>query len=109
MKNETKWVVTKCSSVYRLLPDGYLLSLLFDPDDGGSKFFRNVVELLMDYTITHKTLPFIVSAVRTSNPILHIVDVVFYIRHNESSSNYSTNNSPNYVFIYISMVLQFFC
>jgi hypothetical protein len=32
------------------LLSGCLLVLLFDPEDGGSTFLRNVVELLLDYT-----------------------------------------------------------
>jgi hypothetical protein len=33
-----------------------LLGLLFDPEEGGSIFFQNVVELLADYTASGKCL-----------------------------------------------------
>jgi hypothetical protein len=32
-----------------LLLADYLFGLLFDPEDGGSMFLQNVVELLLDY------------------------------------------------------------
>jgi hypothetical protein len=38
-----------------------LLDLLFDPEDGGSTFFRNVPELLPDYTV--------------SNPRIHLLRI----------------------------------
>jgi hypothetical protein len=39
--------------VYCLLPAGYLLGLLFDPDDGGSMFFWNNDELLLDCMVSY--------------------------------------------------------
>jgi hypothetical protein len=36
-----------------LLLSGYLLGVLVDPEDGGSKFFRNFVELLPHYMVSH--------------------------------------------------------
>jgi hypothetical protein len=40
-------------SVSRLFLAGYLLRLLFEPDDGGSMILQNVVELLPDYMASH--------------------------------------------------------
>jgi hypothetical protein len=37
--------MTSCSP----LASCWLLGLFFDPEDGGSKFLRNVIELLSDY------------------------------------------------------------
>jgi hypothetical protein len=37
------------------LPAGFLLCLKFDPEGGGSMFFRNVIELLQGYTASHSS------------------------------------------------------
>jgi hypothetical protein len=37
----------------RVLPSGYVLGLLFYPEDGGSKFIRKVGKFLPDSTASH--------------------------------------------------------
>jgi hypothetical protein len=43
----------KHSCYFCLLFAGYLLGLLFDPEDGGDTFLRKVSEFLPDYTALH--------------------------------------------------------
>jgi hypothetical protein len=49
---------------------GFLLGLLFDPEDGGDIFLRNVGWLSMDKhgVMSHKWKLFMISTVRTSDP-----------------------------------------
>jgi hypothetical protein len=45
-----------------------LLGYLVDPEDGGNKFLRNTLKLLLDYgTKLHNAVFFTVTAVRSSN------------------------------------------
>jgi hypothetical protein len=56
MKIVVFWDIPPCSPVevhLRLPLTGYLLRLLFDPEDGGSIFIRNFEGLLLDYTVLH--------------------------------------------------------
>jgi hypothetical protein len=41
------------SSACHLLLDGYLLVLLFHPEDRGGTFLQNISELLPEYTVSH--------------------------------------------------------
>jgi hypothetical protein len=57
------------------LPDtcyqaGFLFCLIFDLEDGGDMFLRNISSLSTDYTALtcKKTVVFITTAVITSNP-----------------------------------------
>jgi hypothetical protein len=40
-----------------LLLAGILISLLFDPEDGGSMFLQNIGSLLSDYLALHAKIP----------------------------------------------------
>jgi hypothetical protein len=55
-----------------------LLGLLFDHEDGGSKFLGNAEELLPDYTTPHPRRRSSVTAVITSNPKIRITFTVRY-------------------------------
>jgi hypothetical protein len=59
----------KISSFY-LLHAGFLLGLLFGPDDGGEMLLRNVSGLFsgLHGVISQKIKLFIIAAVRTSDP-----------------------------------------
>jgi hypothetical protein len=58
-----------------------LLRLLFDPEDGNSKFLRNLGKpFTLLYSATpEKTVVFIVTAVKTSNPIFVILRAKFCV------------------------------
>jgi hypothetical protein len=47
---------------------GFLLGLLFDSEDGDNNFLQNVRLYELHDIMTCKTVSFIVSIVRTSNP-----------------------------------------
>jgi hypothetical protein len=57
----------------------YLLGVHIDPEDEGSTFLRNVIELLPNYTvsISQETMLFIVTCVRTRNltPLQTVLDL----------------------------------
>jgi hypothetical protein len=55
------------SSVCRVLLDGFLRGLLFDREDGGRIFFRNVGFPLNCTIFQHETVFFEVTAVGTQN------------------------------------------
>jgi hypothetical protein len=49
-----RYGTTHCPDLQGLLPNqtnrfSYLIGLVFDPEDGGSRFVRNVVKLVPDY------------------------------------------------------------
>jgi hypothetical protein len=45
------WLVTLCSLVEAKL--GYLLGLLFNPDNGGSMFPQNICDILLGYMVRY--------------------------------------------------------
>jgi hypothetical protein len=52
-----------------LLLSGLLLGLLFNPEDGSSTFFEMTVQLGLRGVTSQRIVLFMVTAVRTSNPI----------------------------------------
>jgi hypothetical protein len=73
------------SSACYLLYAGFLLGLLFDPDDGNDMFLRNVGSLPMDYIKSQKIKFFITTAVRTSIP-------TFFPNVGTSQPNYTASH-----------------
>jgi hypothetical protein len=61
---------------------GFLLALMFDPENGGNMFLRNV-DLFPNYTVLQSRGPllFIVTAVETSDQKEGIVIVPSYVPH----------------------------
>jgi hypothetical protein len=47
------WIRFSTGGLFRLPLGSCLLDLLFNPEDGGSTFFRNVCKLLRSYTSSH--------------------------------------------------------
>lgn len=63
---------------------GFLLVLLFDPEDGGSMFIW-IVSLCLNYTVLQQR--FVVTSVRSSNPINTIAVLMFTSKWMRKLSN----------------------
>jgi hypothetical protein len=42
-------------TAYCLLLTAFLIGLLIDPEDGSTRFFRNIDELILEYMESHST------------------------------------------------------